>query len=98
MFKHIYRFVAADAQGNEKELGFFQAYTGEEAIGKANVSARLQGINPWALLGVLVAAAYFRDQLPFRYEAWRLSHGLGAALLAKGEYEPKHSEKFTTTQ
>jgi len=40
------------------------------------------GIAAWLLLGLLVVTAVRRDQLPLRYEAWRLSHGLGSALIA----------------
>lgn len=40
------------------------------------------GILGWVLLAVLVTLAIFRDQVSYRYETWRLSHGLGAALIA----------------
>lgn len=40
------------------------------------------GIAAWLLLGLVVVTAIKRDHLGFRYEAWRLSHGLGSALLA----------------
>lgn len=40
------------------------------------------GIAAWLLLALVVVTAIRRDQLGFRYEAWRLSHGLGSALLA----------------
>jgi len=36
----------------------------------------------WLLLGLLAITAIRRDDLPYRYEVWRVSHGLGAALLA----------------
>jgi predicted ferric reductase len=36
----------------------------------------------WALTMALVAMAIWRDQLHMKYETWRLSHGLGAALIA----------------
>ncbi len=36
----------------------------------------------WLLLGVLTAAAIGRDSIPWRYEAWRLMHGLGALAVA----------------
>lgn len=42
----------------------------------------LSGLAGWGLLAALVAAALLRDHLPFRYEAWRASHGIGAALIA----------------
>lgn len=42
----------------------------------------LSGVVAWLLLGLIVLLAIGRDSLPFRYEAWRLSHGLGSAVLA----------------
>jgi predicted ferric reductase len=36
----------------------------------------------WLLLPVFIALALFRRDLPYRYETWRLMHGLGAALIA----------------
>ena len=46
-------------------------------------SERLQsGVAAWMLLLLLVPLAIWRDRLPIRYEAWRLSHGLGAAAIA----------------
>lgn len=40
------------------------------------------GLIAWALLVCLVGLAAFRDQLPWRYELWRATHGAGAALIA----------------
>jgi predicted ferric reductase len=40
------------------------------------------GAIAWLLLGVLTVTAIGRDSLPWRYETWRLMHGLGAALVA----------------
>jgi hypothetical protein len=40
------------------------------------------GVIAWWLLILFVAAAIWRDRLPFRYEIWRASHGIGAALIA----------------
>lgn len=40
------------------------------------------GVVAWWLLILLIPLAVFRDRLPFRYEIWRLSHGLGAAAIA----------------
>lgn len=40
------------------------------------------GVVAWILLLALVPMAIFRDRLPFRYEIWRASHGVGAALIA----------------
>ena len=42
----------------------------------------VSGLAAWILLGVVVVTAIFRDQLPYRYEAWRMSHGIGAGLIA----------------
>lgn len=42
----------------------------------------LSGLLAWLLLGVLVFTAVARDDLPVRYETWRLSHGVGAAVIA----------------
>lgn len=40
------------------------------------------GVLAWLLLILLVPMAVWRDRMPFRYEVWRLSHGIGAALIA----------------
>lgn len=40
------------------------------------------GVLAWLLLIALIAMGVWRDRLPFRYEAWRFSHGVGAALIA----------------
>jgi predicted ferric reductase len=40
------------------------------------------GVIAWALTIILVAMAIWRDQLRITYETWRLSHGLGALLIA----------------
>jgi predicted ferric reductase len=40
------------------------------------------GLVAWIGLVLLIVTAIRRDELPFRYEAWRLSHGLGAVLIA----------------
>ncbi|MFZ7097096.1 ferric reductase-like transmembrane domain-containing protein [Luteimonas dalianensis] len=40
------------------------------------------GVVAWWVLVLLMAMAAWRDRLPLRYEAWRLSHGVGAALIA----------------
>jgi len=55
--------------------------TGQLTLGLSSVSL-MTGIVGWVLLAVLVTLAIFRDQVPYRYETWRLSHGLGAALVA----------------
>lgn len=58
----------------------------------ANALASLQGMFgserlrsgavAWGLLIAFVALAILRDRLRLRYEAWRLTHGLGAAAIA----------------
>ncbi|MDX1430895.1 MAG: ferredoxin reductase family protein [Gammaproteobacteria bacterium] len=45
-------------------------------------AATITGMLGWLALAVLMATAIFRDELGIRYEAWRLTHGLGAALIA----------------
>ncbi|MEX0697694.1 MAG: ferredoxin reductase family protein [Dongiaceae bacterium] len=40
------------------------------------------GIVGWLLLVALVVSGIYRDKLPYRYETWRLTHGLGAGALA----------------
>lgn len=40
------------------------------------------GVVAWAVLVLLVLMAAWRDRLPLRYEGWRLTHGVGAALVA----------------
>lgn len=40
------------------------------------------GVIAWWLMILLVPLAVFRDRLPFRYELWRLSHGLMAIAIA----------------
>ena len=47
-----------------------------------NFEALTSGLFAWVLLLVLVIFAITRDQLPFKYETWRLMHGVGAALVA----------------
>ena len=42
----------------------------------------LTGAAAWVLLGVLILTGIARDSLPYRYETWRLSHGVGAVLVA----------------
>ena len=45
-------------------------------------AAAASGMLGWILLAILMLTAIFRDELEFRYEIWRLSHGIGAALIA----------------
>lgn len=42
----------------------------------------LSGVIAWWLLILLVVMGHWRDRLPMRYEFWRLSHGLGAVVIA----------------
>ena len=55
--------------------------TGELTLSLSGDSL-LSAMFAWTLLALLVAMAIFRRELPFRYETWRLSHGLGAGLIA----------------
>lgn len=45
-------------------------------------AATVSGMLAWMLLLALVVFAWFRRHLPLSYEAWRLTHGLGALLVA----------------
>ncbi len=40
------------------------------------------GLYAWAIMGIWVLLAVFRDRLPMSYEAWRISHGLGLIAVA----------------
>lgn len=40
------------------------------------------GLITWVLLAGFVAFSIYRDQLPYKYETWRLMHGVGALLIA----------------
>ncbi len=40
------------------------------------------GVYAWAMMGIWVLVAMFRDRLPISYEAWRVSHGLGLVAVA----------------
>lgn len=42
----------------------------------------ITGLIAWLLLPVLVITSIYRDQLPYRYEIWRVGHGIGAVLIA----------------
>lgn len=45
-------------------------------------AATVSGMLAWMLLVMLAAFAWLRTQLRWSYEAWRLSHGLGALAIA----------------
>lgn len=55
--------------------------TGQEALNLGGASLVTGGI-AWLLLPALVLLAIFRRDTPYKYETWRLMHGLGAALIA----------------
>lgn len=56
-------------------------HTGALVLGLDSASL-ISGALAWLLLGLLILTAIRRDDLPYRYETWRIGHGLGAALLA----------------
>ncbi|MBE1297091.1 MAG: hypothetical protein GJ678_12800 [Rhodobacteraceae bacterium] len=47
-----------------------------------DISAMAGGILAFVLLPALVALAVYRPQLDYKYETWRLMHGIGAVLIA----------------
>jgi predicted ferric reductase len=47
-----------------------------------DTASLLTGVIAWVGLPAFVMMSIFRDQLPYRYEAWRLMHGLGAVVIA----------------
>ncbi|TFG62554.1 MAG: hypothetical protein E4H28_07515 [Gemmatimonadales bacterium] len=55
--------------------------TGQLTLGLSGASFST-GVLAWLLLPTLVLMGIFRGELPYRYETWRLMHGLGAALIA----------------
>ncbi len=70
--------------------------TSQASLG-LNAAAIVTGVAAWALLGGLVLSAVLRDRGPWRYEAWRLSHGLGAALIAAfGVYHALAAGRYST--
>lgn len=64
-----------------RQAGLPWDVTGQASLGLTPV-AMVTGLVAWVLLAGLVLSAIFRDSLSWRYEAWRLSHGIGAALIA----------------
>ena len=48
----------------------------------ADLESLATGILSWVLLGAFVALSIGRDRIGYRYESWRLMHGLGAVLIA----------------
>lgn len=55
--------------------------TGQLNLGLDMVSLTT-GVIAWVALPGFMLISVFRDQLPYRYETWRLMHGLGAAVIA----------------
>lgn len=47
-----------------------------------DIGALTTGLLAWVFLGAFVLLSIARDQLPYKYETWRLMHGLGALLIA----------------
>lgn len=47
-----------------------------------DIGALSTGLLAWVLLAAFVLLSIARDQLPYKYETWRLMHGLGALLIA----------------
>ena len=60
----------------------FQRPDDPGAVLGLDAASLITGTLAWLLLGLLTLTAIRRDDLPFKYEVWRISHGLGAALLA----------------
>ncbi|MCA4920697.1 MAG: ferredoxin reductase family protein [Roseomonas sp.] len=60
----------------------FQRPDDPGAVLGLDAASLISGALAWLLLGLLTLTAIRRDDLPYRYEVWRVSHGLGAALLA----------------
>jgi len=46
--------------------------------------AFVSGMLAWIIVLALIITSVFRDQLPFRYETWRLLHGFGAVIVVIG--------------
>ncbi len=68
---------------------YIPAFSERPAYGAASASrvlltpaATVTGTLAWILLAMLVIFAWFRTQLRWSYELWRLSHGLGALAIA----------------
>ncbi len=55
--------------------------TGQLTLG-LDAGSALTGIAGWVLVLIIVVTSIWRDQLPFRYETWRLLHGVGAVAAA----------------
>jgi len=58
-------------------------------------AATVSGLAAWMLLLMMVALAFFRTQLRWSYEAWRLGHGLGAlAIAASGTHHVLQTGRY----
>lgn len=55
--------------------------TAQASLGLSGATL-VTGLLAWVFFLILVLAGIFRDQLPYKYETWRWSHGLGAVLIA----------------
>jgi len=55
--------------------------TGQATLG-LDIGAVATGLAAWVALPAFVLLSIFRDQLPYRYETWRLLHLLGAIVIA----------------
>ena len=55
--------------------------TGQLTLG-LDVPSLLTGVGAWIALPGFVLMSIYRDQLPYRYETWRLLHALGAVAIA----------------
>lgn len=55
--------------------------TGQLSLGLEATSI-ISGLIAWLVLPVLVILSIYRDQLPYRYETWRIAHGIGAVMIA----------------
>ncbi len=56
----------------------------------------LSGVAAWVLLIVLMLASLLRDRLRLRYELWRVTHGVGALLIAGlGAYHAVSVGRYT---
>jgi predicted ferric reductase len=55
--------------------------TGQLTLG-LDAGSLATGLIAWIALPGFVLMSIFRDQLPYRYEAWRLMHGVGAVVIA----------------
>jgi predicted ferric reductase len=55
--------------------------TGQLTLG-LDITSALTGIAGWLLVLIVVVTSIWRDQLPFRYETWRMWHAIAAVAIA----------------